>query len=125
MEGDDQQDPIADAARAILDGHIVMTRDLADAGHYPAIDIEASISRAQPDLLDEGELETIRRFRYLYSRYMRSRDLLAVGAYVPGADVVLDEAVKRYPSMQNYLLQGRNDRVNMQQARAALTGVLC
>lgn len=124
MEGDDQQDPIADAARAILDGHIVMTRDLADAGHYPAIDIEASISRAQPDLLDEGELETIRRFRYLYSRYMRSRDLLAVGAYVPGADVVLDEAVKRYPAMQNYLLQGRNDRVGMQQARAELMGVL-
>ena len=124
MEGDDQQDPIADAARAILDGHIVLSRDLADAGHYPAIDIEASISRAQPDLVDENELETIRRFRYLYSRYMRSRDLLAVGAYVPGADVVLDEAVKRYPFMQAYLMQGMNEQVGMAQSRASLASVL-
>ena len=124
MEGDDQQDPIADAARAILDGHIVLSRDLADAGHYPAIDIEASISRAQPDLVDENELETIRRFRYLYSRYMRSRDLLAVGAYVPGADVVLDEAVKHYPFMQAYLMQGMNERVGMAQSRAELLRVL-
>ncbi len=124
MEGDDQQDPIADAARAILDGHIVLSRDLADAGQYPAIDIEASISRAQPDLVDENELETIRRFRYLYSRYMRSRDLLAVGAYVPGADVVLDEAVKHYPAMQAYLMQGMNEQVDMAQARAGLAGVL-
>ncbi len=124
MEGDDQQDPIADAARAILDGHIVLSRDLADAGHYPAIDIEASISRAQPDLVDENELETIRRFRYLYSRYMRSRDLLAVGAYVPGADVVLDEAVKHYPAMQAYLMQGMNEQVDMNQSRAALADLL-
>ena len=124
MEGDDQQDPIADAARAILDGHIVLSRDLADAGQYPAIDIEASISRAQPDLVDENELETIRRFRYLYSRYMRSRDLLAVGAYVPGADVVLDEAVKHYPAMQTYLMQGMTEQVDMHQARAALADLL-
>ncbi len=124
MEGDDQQDPIADAARAILDGHIVLSRDLADAGHYPAIDVEASISRAQPDLVDENELETIRRFRYLYSRYMRSRDLLAVGAYVPGADVVLDEAVKHYPFMQAYLMQGMNEQVDMVQSRAQLAGLL-
>ena len=88
MEGDDQQDPIADAARAILDGHIVLSRDLADAGHYPAIDVEASISRVQPDLLNEDQLERTRRFKYLYSRYMRSRDLLSVGAYVPGGDLV-------------------------------------
>jgi len=105
MEGDDQQDPIADAARAILDGHIVLSRDLADAGQYPAIDIEASISRAQPDLLSDDALERTRRFKYLYSRYMRSRDLLAVGAYVPGADLVLDEGVRLYPRMQAYLMQ--------------------
>ncbi len=124
MEGDDQQDPIADAARAILDGHIVLSRDLADAGLYPAIDVEASISRAQPDLVSEAELETIRRFRYLYSRYMRSRDLLAVGAYVPGADIVLDEAVKLYPAMQRYLMQGMRERVDMSQAKSELAEVL-
>ena len=124
MEGDDQQDPIADAARAILDGHIVLSRDLADAGHYPAIDIEASISRVQPDLLSEDELDRTRRFKYLYSRYMRSRDLLAVGAYVPGADVVLDEGVRLYPRMQAYLMQGMRERVTLDAARNALAGVV-
>src|SRR5574340_676011 len=124
MEGDDQQDPIADAARAILDGHIVLSRDLADSGHYPAIDIEASISRAQPDLLNEDGLERVRRFKYLYSRYMRSRDLLAVGAYVPGADVVLDQGVRLYPKMQAYLMQGMRDRAPMEAARSELDEVL-
>jgi len=124
MEGDDQQDPIADAARAILDGHIVLSRDLADAGHYPAIDIEASISRVQPDLLSEEALERTRRFKYLYSRYMRSRDLLAVGAYVPGADLVLDEAVRLYPGMQGYLMQGMRERASLDDARAGLDEVL-
>ncbi|WP_324781230.1 flagellar protein export ATPase FliI [Thiobacillus sedimenti] len=124
MEGDDQQDPIADAARAILDGHIVLSRDLADAGHYPAIDIEASISRAQPDLLSDEALERTRRFKYLYSRYMRSRDLLAVGAYVPGADVVLDEGVRLYPRMQQYLMQGMREHSTLDEARAGLEEVL-
>ena len=124
MEGDDQQDPIADAARAILDGHIVLSRDLADAGHYPAIDIEASISRAQPDLLSEEALERTRRFKYLYSRYMRSRDLLAVGAYVPGADLVLDEGVRLYPKMQGYLMQGMREHAPLDAARAGLDEVL-
>ncbi|MEQ1661415.1 MAG: flagellar protein export ATPase FliI [Thiobacillus sp.] len=124
MEGDDQQDPIADAARAILDGHIVLTRDLADAGHYPAIDIEASISRVQPDLLTDDMLERARRFKYLYSRYMRSRDLLAVGAYVPGADVVLDEGVRLYPRMQAYLMQGMREHTTLENARAALDEVV-
>jgi flagellum-specific ATP synthase len=124
MEGDDQQDPIADAARAILDGHIVLSRDLADAGHYPAIDIEASISRAQPDLLNEDELERVRRFKFLYSRYMRSRDLLAVGAYMPGADLVLDEAVKYYPRMQGFLMQGIREKASLAQSRAELDEVL-
>ncbi len=124
MEGDDQQDPIADAARAILDGHIVLSRDLADAGHYPAIDIEASISRAQPDLLSEEALERVRRFKYLYSRYMRSRDLMAVGAYVPGADLVLDEGVRLYPRMQGYLMQGMRERATFDAAQAGLDEVL-
>jgi flagellum-specific ATP synthase len=124
MEGDDQQDPIADAARAILDGHIVLSRDLADAGHYPAIDIEASISRVQPDLLSDEALERARRFKYLYSRYMRSRDLLAVGAYVPGADLVLDEGVRLYPRMQGYLMQGMRERAPLETAQAGLDEVL-
>jgi flagellum-specific ATP synthase len=91
-EGDDQQDPIADSARAILDGHIVLSRTLADAGHYPAIDIEQSISRAMVNLITPQHLDAIRRFKQLYSRYQRSRDLISVGAYAHGSDPLLDQA---------------------------------
>ena len=104
-EGDDQQDPIADAARAILDGHIVLSRTLADAGHYPAIDIEQSISRAMVNLIDESHLESIRRFKVLFSRYQRSRDLISVGAYAAGSDPVLDQAIAAYPRMESFLQQ--------------------
>ncbi len=104
-EGDDQQDPIADSARAILDGHIVLSRTLADAGHYPAIDIEQSISRAMVNLIDQSHLEQIRRFKVLFARYQRSRDLIAVGAYSAGADPVLDQAISYYPRMEAFLQQ--------------------
>lgn len=104
-EGDDQQDPIADSARAILDGHIVLSRTLADAGHYPAIDIEQSISRAMVNLIEPAHFDYIRRFKVMFSRYQRSRDLIAVGAYVPGSDPVLDQAVQLYPRMEAFLQQ--------------------
>ena len=83
-EGDDQQDPIADAARAILDGHIVLSRALADSGHYPAIDIEQSISRVMHAITDESVLQRAKAFKTLFSRYQRNRDLINVGAYARG-----------------------------------------
>ncbi|MCW5620534.1 MAG: flagellar protein export ATPase FliI [Burkholderiales bacterium] len=104
-EGDDQQDPVADAARAILDGHLVLSRDLAEQGHYPAIDIEASISRVMTELLSPEELEIARRFKQLFSAYRRSRDLIAVGAYVRGNDPLLDRAVAQYPQLAAFLQQ--------------------
>jgi flagellum-specific ATP synthase len=109
-EGDDQQDPIADSARAILDGHIVLSRDLADEGHYPAIDIEQSISRAMVNLIPPLQLDMVRRFKQLYARYQRSRDLIAVGAYAPGGDPLLDQAIALYPQMQNFLQQNLQER---------------
>ncbi|MBL8425781.1 MAG: flagellar protein export ATPase FliI [Candidatus Accumulibacter phosphatis] len=104
-EGDDQQDPIADAARAILDGHIVLSRTLADAGHYPAIDIEQSISRAMVNLVSPEHLEQIRNFKRLFSRYQRSRDLISVGAYAAGSDPQLDQAIAIYPRFESFLQQ--------------------
>ncbi|MBS0372354.1 MAG: flagellar protein export ATPase FliI [Proteobacteria bacterium] len=104
-EGDDQQDPIADSARAILDGHIVLSRSLADQGHYPAIDIEQSISRAMHNLVKSQHFDVVRRFKQLFSRYQRSRDLIAVGAYQAGADPVLDQAVAMYPRLEAFLQQ--------------------
>ncbi|HRP97941.1 MAG TPA: flagellar protein export ATPase FliI [Rhodocyclaceae bacterium] len=109
-EGDDQQDPIADSARAILDGHIVLSRALADQGHYPAIDIEQSISRAMNNLVTAEQFDLVRRFKQLFSRYQRSRDLVAVGAYQPGSDPMLDKAVAMYPALEAYLQQRIDER---------------
>lgn len=122
-EGDDQQDPIADSARAILDGHIVLNRNLADAGHYPAIDIEQSISRAMVSLITPEHLDHIRRFKVLFSRYQRSRDLIAVGAYVPGSDPVLDQAVAMYPVMEAFLQQKISEKSDFAVSTAHLASL--
>ena len=112
VEGDDQQDPIADSARAILDGHIVLSRFLADAGHYPAIDIEQSISRAMVNLVQPDHLEQIRHFKQLYSRYQRSRDLINVGAYSAGSDPMLDQAINFFPSFEKFLQQRIDEKAD-------------
>lgn len=122
-EGDDLQDPIADSARAILDGHIVLSRSLADQGHYPAIDIEASISRVMHSLTSEERMQMVREFKSLYSRYQRNRDLINVGAYVAGSDPVLDRALALYPRMEAFLQQSMYECATLadsQQALAAL-----
>ncbi|MFZ5472311.1 MAG: flagellar protein export ATPase FliI [Pseudomonadota bacterium] len=123
-EGDDQQDPIADAARAILDGHIVLSRQLADQGHYPAIDIEASISRVATELLSRSELDLVRRFKGLYARYQRSRDLITIGAYVRGNDPQLDEAIALYPRMEAFLAQDFLDKEDYTASRLQLEALL-
>ena len=119
-EGDDQQDPIADAARAILDGHIVLSRLLADAGHYPAIDIEQSISRAMVNLITPEHLDRIRQFKQLYSRYQRSRDLISVGAYAAGSDPMLDQAINFYPSFEKFLQQALSERSDFESSFSQL-----
>jgi flagellum-specific ATP synthase len=123
-EGDDQQDPIADAARAILDGHVVLSRNLAEAGHYPAIDIEASISRAMHNLISTQEAERVRRFKQLYSRYQRNRDLINVGAYVAGSDPLLDQAIAAYPRIEAFLQQDMHERVPLRNGNAELDALL-
>lgn len=123
-EGDDQQDPIADAARAILDGHIVLSRKLAEAGHYPAIDIEASISRAMTALIDETHFDQIKYFKQMMSRYQRNRDLISVGAYAAGSDPVLDEAIRLYPALEGFLQQRMNERADLEHAVGDLKRVL-
>lgn len=109
-EGDDQQDPIADASRAILDGHIVLSRALAEEGHYPAIDVEASISRVMPHVVEEAHLKDAQRFKQTYARYQQARDLISVGAYVPGTDPQTDFAIERIDRMKQFLQQGLNER---------------
>jgi len=120
-EGDDPLDPIADSARAILDGHVVLSRALADAGHFPAIDVETSISRVMPAVCRPEQLEWSRQFKAAFSRYQRNRDLLAVGAYVAGADPALDAAISAYPRMESYLQQSMTERTNLAQAQQELS----
>ncbi len=117
-EGDDQQDPIADSARAILDGHIVLSRRLAEQGHYPAIDIEASISRALNQLVDQEHLFRVQHFKQIYAHYQRNRDLINVGAYVQGSDPLLDEGIQRYPVMERFLIQGIQERSPLEAGNA-------
>jgi flagellum-specific ATP synthase len=123
-EGDDPQEPIADAARAILDGHIVLSRTLADGGHYPAIDVEGSISRAMHGLVSSDQLARVRRFRQLYSRYQRNRDLINVGAYVAGSDPLLDQAIAAYPRLESFLQQDMQERAGYAESTAALERLL-
>jgi flagellum-specific ATP synthase len=120
-EGDDQQDPIADAARAILDGHIVLNRTLAEAGHYPAIDIEQSISRAMHSITNEEHQLTSRRLKQLMSSYQRNRDLINVGAYTAGTDRLLDEAIIKHEKIEAFLQQRIDERVGIEQSLKELS----
>lgn len=113
-EGDEQNDPVADAARAILDGHLVLSRQLADAGHYPAIDIEASISRAMTEITSQPHQQAAQQFKRIYSAYEQNRDLIAIGAYSSGADPRVDEAVLFHPLFEKFLRQGMNQSVRLE-----------
>ncbi|MFT7235727.1 MAG: flagellum-specific ATP synthase [Methylophagaceae bacterium] len=117
-EGDDLQDPIADAARAILDGHIVLSRSLADSGHYPAIDIEASISRVMPMVVSEEHVQGARRIRQVYSNYQRNRDLISIGAYSKGTDPRIDLAINAEPAINAFLQQGLQQIIDFEHSTA-------
>lgn len=120
-EGDDQNDPIVDAARAVLDGHIVLSRQLSDAAHYPAIDIGASVSRIRNSVNSKEEESLIRRCLKLAAAYRSQEDMLKVGLYQRGTDPVLDEAIELWPRLQNYLQQTVDESANVTSSRVELT----
>ncbi|MDX1318779.1 MAG: flagellum-specific ATP synthase FliI, partial [Oceanospirillum sp.] len=112
-EGDDQQDPIADATRAILDGHIVLSRRLAEEGHYPAIDVEASISRVMPQVVSDDHLKLAYSVKQLYALYQQNKDLISVGAYNAGTDPAIDQAIALMPGVKQFLQQGLKENVDI------------
>jgi flagellum-specific ATP synthase len=122
-EGDDPQDPIADSARGILDGHIVLSRELAEAGHFPAIDVERSISRVMTSVAQPPQLEAARRLRQMLAKYNKARDLILLGAYTPGHDTDLDVAVQTHPRIQALLQQDMRQRASMEESRHQLMAV--
>ena len=113
VEGDDQADPIADAARAILDGHIVLSRREAESGLFPAVDIEASVSRLMVNLTDPAQQGLARSLRELYSVYMQNRDLINIGAYEQGSDPTIDRAIRAREALRSFVRQGQGIRVSM------------
>lgn len=118
------QDPIADAARAILDGHIVLSRELADSGHYPAIDIEKSISRVMPQVVSEAHMQQARVLKQVYSMYQQNKDMITLGAYQRGSDQMLDQAINMMPAVNNFLQQGMKDVINYDECLQGLAKLL-
>lgn len=123
-EGDDAHDPIVDLARASLDGQVMLSRQLADAAHYPAIDLNGSISRLMPSLLPPDVLKRANRFRRLWSLYQQSRDLIQVGAYVPGTDADLDQAIRLRPTLEAYLRQDMHASLSFSECADAVRGIV-
>lgn len=122
-EGDDMQDPIADASRAILDGHIVLSRKLAEEGHYPAIDVEASVSRVMPQIVSQEWLQQAQLIKQLMSHYRQNQDLVSVGAYQAGSDQLLDAAIDRLPHIKAMLRQGLHEGFSLADSQQQLTGL--
>ncbi|TAM11520.1 MAG: FliI/YscN family ATPase [Nevskiaceae bacterium] len=123
-EGDDLDDPVADSARSILDGHIILSRELADGGIFPAIDIERSISRLMPEITDEAQQKLVRDLRALIATYQRNRDLIAIGAYKTGSDPRIDAAIDAWPRVEAFLRQPRNTPSRLADVAAELQRVV-
>jgi flagellum-specific ATP synthase len=120
VEGDDIHDPIADAVRGIADGHIVLSRDLANAGHYPAIDALGSVSRVMNRVVDSGHLDASRKLRALMATWAENEELVRLGAYTQGASPEIDRAIQRQPAVRAFLRQGSQESCNPDVTRKAL-----
>ena len=123
-EGDDSNDPIADASRAILDGHIHLSRGLAESGHFPAIDMEASVSRLMTEVVSDNHQNIARDFRKINSTYQQNVDLISVGAYQSGTNPVIDNAINLHDPMLKFLQQQQNEAMDFEGSLNALKGVI-
>ena len=123
-DGDNQDDPVVDTARSILDGHIVLSRDLAQRGQYPAIDVAASLSRVMNDIVPPAHARAARRFRALAASYEANRDLVLMGAYRAGADAELDRAIAMHPALVAFLSQEAGEIISLPQSQAALSALI-
>lgn len=116
VEGDDMTEPIADAVRSLLDGHVVLSRELAWRNHYPCIDILSSVSRLMPDLVQQSLLQKAGKIREWLSTYRKAEDMLNIGAYVKGSNPKIDQALKKIDAVNAFLIQRSDERVGLQSA---------
>ena len=123
VEGDDYNDPVADASRAILDGHIILSRDVADSGLFPAIDVDASISRSMVNIVDPEQLLVARELKSLYATYRQNRDLINIGAYQKGTDEAIDRAIYAAPYIRDFIKQTESEKVTMGDSLASLSSL--
>jgi flagellum-specific ATP synthase len=123
VEDEDISDPIADHVRSVLDGHIILSRKLADAAHYPAIDIERSISRVMTSVVDANHLKVANKFKQLYSTYMQNKELINVGMYQAGSDKLTDEAILRIDAMNKFLVQAVEESSSLIDSVSALCSI--
>lgn len=123
-EGDDKNDPVVDSARAVLDGHIMLSRTIAEEGHFPAIDIEASVSRVMNDVVSDEHKLAAKRFKKLYSTYQKNQDLISVGAYKYGSDKNIDEAIDYNQALKQFLQQDTHEAFDYQSSVNGLVNLL-
>jgi flagellum-specific ATP synthase len=123
VEGDDMNDPVADSVRAILDGHVVLSRELASRNHYPAIDITNSTSRLFGELVDQRHRASAARLREMLAVYKKAEDLVNIGAYVKGSNLLIDRAIEKIDAINAYLRQPSGESVSFQAAADALNAL--
>lgn len=113
VEGDDFNEPVADAVRSIVDGHIVLSRDLAARNHYPAVDVLKSVSRVMPDVVDASHMKAAKEILELVAVYRDAEDLINIGAYVAGNNHRIDRAIEHIEKINDFLRQGIDEKVSL------------
>ncbi len=123
VEGDDMNEPVADEVRSILDGHVILSRDLANRGHYPAVNVSESVSRVMSNIIDEEHLMAARKLKEVVANYEKERDLILIGAYEAGSNPAVDYAIEKIDDVNNFLRQGIHDSVSFDEAVEGLKGL--
>ena len=124
VEGDDHNEPIADAVRGIVDGHIVLDRAIAERGRFPAINILRSVSRTMPDCNSDNETQLVNRARQLIARYDDMADMIRLGAYKAGSDPLVDEAIRLHPALEALLAQDKDESATLEDGYAQLAAIV-
>jgi len=124
VEGDDMDEPVSDTVRAILDGHVVLSRKLAERGLYPAVDVLQSVSRVMPAVIDAGQLKAALRFKELYAVHEEARDLINLGAYAKGSNPTIDKSIELIDKMIAFLRQRTDEATTWEETRKALTATM-